>query len=53
MTLVARSTDPKIPLTVTVPLPAFVAGLHYTKMTVTGSTVVLEFRLDHPSIGVG
>jgi len=53
MTLVARSTDPKLPLTVTVPLPAFVAGLHYTKLTVTGSTVVLEFRLDHPSIGVG
>ena len=52
MTLVARSTDPKLPLTVTVPLPAFVAGLHYTKVTVTGSTVVLEFRLDHPSIGV-
>jgi hypothetical protein len=53
MTLVARSTDPKVPLTLAVPLPAFVSGLRYTKVTVTGSTVVLEFRLDHPSIGVG
>src|SRR5207248_665676 len=27
MTLVARSTDSKLPLTVTVPLPAFVSGI--------------------------
>jgi len=53
MTLVARSADPKIPFTVTVPLPTFVAGLRYTKVTVTASDVVLEFRLDHPTIGVG
>lgn len=53
MTLVARSTDPKIPLTVTVPLPVFVSGLRYTKITVTAESVVIEFRLDHASIGVG
>ncbi len=53
MTLVARSTDPKLPITVTVPLPSFVLGLRYTNVTVSASGVVLAFRLDHASIGVG
>jgi len=46
-------SDARLPVTVSVPLPAFVEGARFTNVGVVGSTAVLSFTLDHPSIQIG
>ena len=48
-----RPSDARLPVTVSVPLPAFVQGARFTDVRVVGSTAVLSFTLDQPSFQIG